>query len=98
MCFNINQGIPTKVFLTDGKGGERPFVSRILSLGQTGVMDRGYFDHLQTEGKSFVCRIKVSTTKTIIKENPVEPENFVFYDAEVLLHILQTRLKKLSAL
>ncbi len=88
--FNINQGIPTKVFLTEGKGAERPFVSQILSPGQTGVMDRGYqshkdFDHLQTEGKSFVCRIKVSTTKTIIQENSVEPESFVFYDAEVLL-------------
>jgi len=31
-----------KIFLTDGKGDERPFVSRILSPGQTGVMDRYY--------------------------------------------------------
>jgi hypothetical protein len=88
--FNINQGIPTKVFLTEGNGAERPFVSLILSPGQTGVMDRGYqchkdFDLLQTEGKNFVCRIKVSTTKTIIKENPVDSDSFVFYDAEVLL-------------
>ncbi|NER06129.1 MAG: IS4 family transposase [Okeania sp. SIO3C4] len=87
--FNINQGIPARVFLTDGKGGERPFVSLILSPGQTGVMDRGYqchaaFDILQHEGKRFVCRIKVSTTKNVIKENPVNPESFVFYDAEVL--------------
>jgi hypothetical protein len=61
--FNINQGIPTKVFLTEGNGAERPFVSLILSPGQTGVMDRGYqchkdFDLLQTEGKNFVCRIQ----------------------------------------
>lgn len=88
--FNINQGIPTKVFLTDGNGAERPFVSRILSPGQTGVMDRGYqshkdFDLLQAEGKSFVCRIKDSTARTCIKENPVESDSFVFYDAEVLL-------------
>jgi hypothetical protein len=27
----------------------------------------------------------VSTTKTIIKENPVDSDSFVFYDAEVLL-------------
>lgn len=88
--FNINQGIPTKIFLTEGNGAERPFVSQILSPGQTGVMDRGYqshkdFDLLQTEGKHFVCRIKVSTTKTIIEENPVDSDGFIFYDAEVLL-------------
>ena len=88
--FNINSGIPSKIFLTDGNGGERPFVSRILSKGQTGVMDRGYqchkdFDCLQEEGKSFVCRIKVKTKKTIIKENSVDPESFVFFDALVNL-------------
>ena len=88
--FNINQGIPTKVFLTEGNGAERPFVGQILSPGQTGVMDRGYqshkdFDRLQTEGKNFVCRIKMSTTKAIVEENPVDSDSFIFYDAEVLL-------------
>ena len=88
--FNINQGIPSKVYLTNGKGAERPFVSRILSPGETGVMDRGYqshkvFDLLQDEGKSFDCRIKASTTKTIIQENAVDPDSIVFYDAKVLL-------------
>jgi len=43
--FNINQGIPSKVYLTDGNGAERPFVNTILSPGQTGVMDRGYQCH-----------------------------------------------------
>lgn len=88
--FNVNQGIPSKVFLTEGKGAERPFVNQILTPGQTGIMDRGYqshdnFDHLQSEGKSFVCRIKASTTRTVIKENEVDSEGIVFYDAEVLL-------------
>ena len=89
--FNINQGIPAKVFLTEGNGSERPFVSLILSPGQTGVMDRGYqshknFDQFQIEGKHFVCRIKISTTRTLIQENPVDKENsYVFYDAVVLL-------------
>ncbi len=41
--FNLNQAIPTKIFFTDGKGAERPFVSQILSPGQTGVGDRGYW-------------------------------------------------------
>lgn len=88
--FDINSGIPSKVFLTDGNGGERPFVSRILKPGQTGVMDRGYqahkdFDLLQEEGKHFACRIKVSTKRTVVKSNPVEPESYVFYDSLVLL-------------
>ena len=88
--FNLNQGIPTKIFFTDGKGSERPFVSKILSPGQTGVGDRGYqehalFDTLQTEGKSFVIRIKAGTTKTLIKEHKVKPDSIVFYDAEALL-------------
>ena len=88
--FNLNQSIPTKIFFTDGKGAERPFVSKILSLGQTGVGDRGYqehglFDTLQAEGKSFAIRIKAGTTKTPIEEYNVNPDSIVFYDAEVLL-------------
>ena len=64
--FDINHGIPNKIFLTDGNGGERPFVNLILSKGQTGVMDRGDqshkdFDLLQKENKHFVCRIKNKT-------------------------------------
>ena len=88
--FNINSGIPSKVYLTAGNGGERPFVSLILSKGQTGVMDRGYqshkdFDLLQNENKHFVCRIKANTTRTILKENLIDSDNHIFYDAVVLL-------------
>lgn len=88
--FNVNQGIPSKIYLTEGKASERPFVSMILSPGQTGIMDRGYqshknFDQLQDEGKHFVCRIKESTRKKIVKENSVNKDSYVFYDAEVLL-------------
>ena len=88
--FNINQGIPQKIFLTDGKSDERPFVHDILQPGQTGVMDRGYqshqnFDDLQDEQKHFVCRIKGNTHKTCLEEYDLEPESMVFYDAKVLL-------------
>ena len=88
--FDINRGIPRKIFLTDGKGDERPFVSRILSSGQTGVMDRYYqchknFDLWQKEQKHFVCRIRENTTKTVINEKPVKPGGIVFYDAVALL-------------
>jgi len=88
--FNVNQGIPSKIHLSDGNASERPFVNMILSPGQTGIMDRGYqshknFDRLQDEGKHFVCRVKISTIKKVIKENQVDPDSYVFYDAEVLL-------------
>ena len=88
--FDLNHGIPRKIFLTDGKGGERPFVSMILSPGQTGVMDRGYqahdlFDQWQEERKHFVCRIKASTTKHCIESKYVNPDSNIFYDAIVLL-------------
>jgi hypothetical protein len=88
--FDINRSIPKKIFLTDGKSDERSFVSRILSSGQTGVTDRGYqchadFDRLQEENKFYVCRIKAGTHKTCLKQNPVNSDSIIFYDATVLL-------------
>jgi len=88
--FDLNRSIPRKIFLSDGKGAERPFVSMILSPGQTGVMDRGYqahdlFDLWQELKKHFVCRIIASTQKKLIKANEVNPDSNIFYDAIVLL-------------
>ena len=88
--FDLNRGIPKKIFLTDGKEDKRPFVSKILSPGETGVMDRYYqrhksFDEWQAEGKHFICRIKTSTRKTEIRINNLQPGGIVFYDAVVLL-------------
>ncbi|OOP56622.1 MAG: transposase, partial [Candidatus Brocadia carolinensis] len=88
--FDMNQSIPSKLFFTDGKADERPFVSQILRPGQTGVMDRYYQCHKdsdlwQTEEKSFVCRIRENSTKTCIRFNAVKPGGIVFYDAIVLL-------------
>lgn len=88
--FDINRSIPTKIFLTDGKEGERPFVDKIIGKDQTAVMDRGYqchryFDQWQADEKQFVCRIQARTTKTIIKDNAVTPGGILFYDSMVLL-------------
>jgi hypothetical protein len=88
--FDLNHGIPRKIFLSDGNGAERPFVSMILSPGQTGVTDRGYqahdrFGQWQEEDKHFVCRIKASTKKKRIKDNVINPDSDIFYDAIVLL-------------
>ena len=88
--FDINRGIPRKIFLTAGNDGERPFVSKILEPGETGILDRGYqhhknFDLLQSEGKHFVCRIKANTTKECLEKIPLLKDTIVFYDAKVLL-------------
>ena len=88
--FDLNHGIPSKIYFTDGKGAERPFVDPITSAGQTIVTDRGYqehalFDDLQVQGKHFAIRIRASTTKTVVKANDVGLDSIVFFDAEVLL-------------
>jgi hypothetical protein len=88
--FDLNRGIPKKIILTDGKEAERPFVEKILAPGETGVMDRGYqshklFDAWQAQDKHFICRIKASTRKTIVRMNDVQADSIVFYDAVVLL-------------
>lgn len=88
--FDINRGIPRKIYLSDGKEGERPFVDKILEKGETGVMDRGYqshdhFDQWQVAEKFFVCRIRENTHKTVIRENAVTADSIVFYDRVVLL-------------
>ena len=88
--FDLNHSIPRKIFLTDGKGDERPFVAQIILPGQTGVMDRYYqchknFDQWQREGKHFVCRIRANTKKKVIKANEIKDDSIVFYDAIVLL-------------
>lgn len=53
-------------------------------------MDRGYqchadFDLLQGEGKRFVCCIKSITTRTVLGKYQTAEDDFVFYDAKVLL-------------
>ena len=87
---DLNHSIPCKIFLTNGKQGERPFVDRILTPGDTAVSDRGYqshrdFDQLQAAGKHFVTRIKDKTISTCLESYPVVPGSLVFSDAKVLL-------------
>ena len=90
MGFDLNHSIPRKIFLTDGKGDERPFVDHILCSGQTGIMDRYYqchknFDQWQQDGKHFVCRVRNKTKKKLLQAHEEAPESIVFYDAMVLL-------------
>lgn len=92
--FNLNQSIPGKIFLTEGKKDERPFVDKILEKGQTGVMDRYYqrhksFDEWQGSEKHFICRIKGHTWKKVVRKTEVKPGGIVFYDAVVILGALK---------
>lgn len=88
--FDLNRSIPRKVYLTEGNGGERPFVSKILSKDETAVTDRGYqchalFDQWQQDSQLFICRIKAGTKKKILSQNLVPAGSIVFFDATVLL-------------
>jgi len=88
--FDIGRGIPQKITLTDGKSDERLQVDRLVHPGQTGVYDRYYqcyknFDEWQALGRHFVCRIKASSRKTVLRTNKITPDSHVFYDAVVLL-------------
>lgn len=88
--FDLNHSIPSKLFLTNGKGDERPFVCKILAPDQTGVMDRYYqchrdFDQWQEDRRHFICRIKAKTRKTVIQTHEVRIGGIVFYDATALL-------------
>lgn len=88
--FDLNRGIPRKLYLTEGKGGERPFVSCILESGQTGVMDRGYQDHSRfdewiEEEKHFVARLKNNTKWEVLEKLPFNENSKVFFFAKVML-------------
>jgi len=90
ISFDINRGVPRKIYLSDGKEGERPFVDKLINKGETGIMDRGYqshahFDQWQEAEKFFVCRIREKTHKTVVRDNAVTPDSMVFYDSVVLL-------------
>ncbi|MDO9041726.1 MAG: transposase, partial [Desulfocapsaceae bacterium] len=82
--------MPHKLFLTEGKGAERPFVRKIIEPDQTAVMDRGYqahplFDQWQDDGCHFVCRIKENTQKEILEAYPLAEKSHIFSDSRVLL-------------
>jgi hypothetical protein len=97
--FDLNRSIPRKIYLSDGKAGERPFAMETLAQGQTGVMDRGYqchknFDLWQSENKYFLCRIQDKTAKTILEEDKVPPKSMFFFDGLVLLGIAGKNLSE----
>lgn len=88
--FDVNRSIPQKLYLTNGKGAERPHVSRIIEPGQTSVLDRGYqdhqlFDQWQEDGQHFICRIRKSTCKNVLEAYPVPDDSKIFFDAKVTL-------------
>ena len=88
--FNLNQGLPKAIALTDGNGAERAFVSKLVKQDQTAVVDRGYQDHslfdqwIDTK-RHFVARLRANTTKEIIESLPFEKGTSIFFFAKVLL-------------
>jgi len=65
-------------------------VEKIIPPSETGAIDRYYqchknFDQWIRDNKHFICRIKISTKKTVCRMTQVHPNGIVFYDAVVLL-------------
>ncbi len=90
LTFNLNNGVPTRIQLTDGKAAERPVADDQLATDETGVMDRGYqshqrFDQWQAAGKQFVCRIRSNTTYTVCHQLPIPPGSNIVFHATVYL-------------
>jgi hypothetical protein len=62
--FDLNHGIPRKIFLTEGKASERPFVTSLVDPGQTAVMDfvqgriTSPFVLFFARNCAFICTIK----------------------------------------
>lgn len=88
--FNLNQGLPWNLALTDGKGAERPFVSAFLEEGETGVVDRGYvdyqrFDEWIDQGKHFVARLRRNAQYQIVERLPFPSGMKIFFFAKVQL-------------
>jgi len=88
--FNVNQGTPCKVFVTNGKADERAFPDQIVAPGQTGIFDRYYqchrnFDAWMDRGIHFVCRIRANTRLSIERENPVTAGGHVISDVVAIL-------------
>lgn len=79
--FDLNGSIPRKIFLSDGKADERPFVSLLLEKGQTGVMDRGYQEHARfdawiNQDKHFVVRVKKNIQYRILERLAFQPRAY----------------------
>ena len=90
MGFNLNQGLPWNVALTDGQQAERPFVSTFHEPGETGVMDRGYLDYRRfdawiDEGKHFVVRLRANVRYEILERLAVPSGTPIFFFAKVRL-------------
>ena len=88
--FDLNRCLPRKMILTEGKGAERPFVPYLLEEGETGVLDRGYQDHLRFDDwiendRHFVARVKKSTQWQELASLPFSKGTSIFFFAKVLL-------------
>jgi len=88
--FDLNHSIPRKLYLTEGKGAERPYVNAILEADETGVLDRGFQDHALfdkwiDDGKHFVARLKSNTKWEELERLPFKKGGKIFFFAKILL-------------
>jgi hypothetical protein len=88
--FDPQRSIPCGFVITDGKADAGDHVEALFNPGQTGIMDRYFqcyrdFNRWHSQGRYYVCRIKVNAQKVVLKTNPVTPGGNIMSDEWVIL-------------
>jgi hypothetical protein len=88
--FDPHRSIPRGFDLITGKANTREYVLHLVQREETGVFDRGFqcyadFDSWDSHGVHYVCRIKNSPQKTVLRSRPVLPGGKVVSDEDVIL-------------
>lgn len=84
--------VPDKAVLLPAQHADRTQMNELVDIDPDALylFDRGYMDYQQfdqycKEGLRFVTRLKKNAQIEVVAEQPPDPENFIYQDAEVLL-------------
>jgi hypothetical protein len=88
--FDPGRSIPKGFVLTNGNGNEKDQVETLVPPHHTGIMDRGYqchadLDRWHSQGRFYVCRIRESTAKRVIRKLTESPQGNILSDEQVVL-------------
>jgi hypothetical protein len=88
--FDPQRSIPKGFVLTDGKADEKEQVETLVPPHHTGILDRYYqchadLDRWHSQGRFYVCRIKVNTGKLAVGKVTEFPQGKIISDEMVVL-------------
>jgi len=90
MGFDPQSSFPRGFVLIKGKANARKHVTDLVNPEETVILDRGFqcyadFDFWDSQGIQYVCRVKNSPRKTVIRSRPVPWGGKIVSDEEVIL-------------